>query len=67
MKKLLRNYKKKLVSVVMSVYNDEKNIKKSIDSIVNQTYKELELLIMDDASSDGSLEVINEYKKSLKT
>ena len=50
----------------MSVYNDEKNIKKSIDSIVNQTYKELELLIMDDASSDGSLEVINEYKKKFK-
>ena len=50
----------------MSVYNDEENIKKAIDSIVNQTYKELELLIMDDASSDGSLEAINEYKNKFK-
>ena len=53
------NYKKKLVSVVMSVYNDELTIEKSIESIINQTYKELELLIIDDASSDESLKVIN--------
>ena len=56
------NYKKKLVSVVMSVYNDELTIEKSIESIINQTYKELELLILDDASSDESLKIINKYK-----
>ncbi len=60
------NYKKKLVSVVMSVYNDELTIEKSIESIINQTYKELELLILDDASSDESLKVINKYKNKYK-
>ena len=60
------NYKKKLVSVVMSVYNDELTIEKSIESIINQTYKELELLIIDDASSDESLKVINKYKNKYK-
>tara|TARA_B100000965_G_C19602292_1_gene763504 strand:+ start:2735 stop:3424 length:690 start_codon:yes stop_codon:yes gene_type:complete len=60
------NYKKKLVSVVMSVYNDELTIEKSIESIINQTYKELELLILDDASSDESLKIINKYKNKYK-
>ena len=60
------NYKKKLVSVVMSVYNDELTIEKSIESIINQTYKELELLIIDDASSDESLKIINKYKNKYK-
>tara|TARA_B100000427_G_C15308669_1_gene507289 strand:- start:100 stop:756 length:657 start_codon:yes stop_codon:yes gene_type:complete len=50
----------------MSVYNDELTIEKSIESIINQTYKELELLIIDDASSDESLKVINKYKNKYK-
>ena len=60
------NYKKKLVSVVMSVFNDEDTIEKSIDSIINQTYKKLELLIMDDGSSDETLKIINKYKNKYK-
>ena len=41
-----------LISVIMSVYNDEKNIDKSIESIMSQTYKNLELHILDDGSND---------------
>ena len=41
----------KLVSVIMSVYNDANRVKKSIESILNQSYSNIELLIMDDGST----------------
>ncbi len=46
----------------MSVYNDEKNIDKSIESIMSQTYKNLELHILDDGSNDKTWKIINKYK-----
>ena len=49
-----------LISVLLSVYNDEKNIKKSIDSILLQSYKNIELLVMDDCSVDRTYEILNE-------
>lgn len=51
-----------LISILLSVYNDEKNIKKSIDSILLQSYKNIELLVMDDCSVDGTYEILNEIK-----
>ena len=53
---------KHLISVIMSVYNDEKNIDKSIKSIMSQTYKNLELHILDDGSDDKTWKIINKYK-----
>ena len=53
-----------LISVLLSVYNDDKNIKKSIDSILSQSYKNIELLIIDDCSTDKTNEIINEIKDS---
>jgi glycosyltransferase involved in cell wall biosynthesis len=50
-----------LVSVVMSVYNSEKYLKESIESILNQTYKEFEFIIINDGSTDSSLEIIKSY------
>ncbi len=47
------------VSVVMSVYNAEKTIENSINSILNQTYKNLEFLIVDDCSTDKTFEKLN--------
>ena len=46
---------KQKVSILLSVYNAEKSIELSIKSILSQTYKNFELLIMDDHSSDDTL------------
>ena len=45
----------------MPSYNHERYIERAIDSILNQTYKDLELIIIDDGSKDGSRETINSY------
>jgi len=50
-----------LVTVLMPVYNAEKYLKEAIDSILQQTFTSFELLIIDDASSDSSLQIINGY------
>ena len=50
------------VTVLMSVYNDEMYLKKSIESILNQTYSNFSFLIFDDNSTDKSLSIIEEYK-----
>lgn len=49
------------VSIVMPSYNSAKFIEKSIDSVVNQTYKNWELLVIDDCSPDSSLELVKKY------
>lgn len=51
------------ISVIMSVYNSEKTIKKSVESIVNQNFNNFDLLIMDDASSDGTFRILQDLDK----
>lgn len=53
-----------LVSVIMPAYNGEKYIKKSIESILDQTYDNLEFIIIEDKSTDNTLKIIQEYKDS---
>ena len=50
-----------LISVVMSVYNSEKYLTEAIESILNQTYENFEFIIVNDGSTDNSLEIIKEY------
>lgn len=50
-----------LISVILPVYNAEKYIKESIDSILNQTYNNFELIIINDGSRDNSAEIIKLY------
>lgn len=50
-----------IISVVMSVYNSSLYLRECIDSILNQTFKDFELLIVDDGSSDNSVEIIESY------
>ena len=53
----------KLVSVIMSVYNDGDRVQKAIESILNQSYSNFELLITDDCSSDHTLRICNKYSE----
>lgn len=51
------------VSIVLPTYNGEKYIRQSIDSIINQTFTDWELIIVDDCSTDNTLDIVNEYAK----
>ncbi len=51
------------VSVIVPVYNHAKYLRQRLDSILNQTYKDYELIILDDASTDNSREIILEYQR----
>lgn len=52
----------RLLSVVITNYNGENYIRECIESVLNQTYKNLEIIIVDDGSKDNSLNVIKEYE-----
>jgi glycosyltransferase involved in cell wall biosynthesis len=52
------------ISVIMPVYNTEKYVKESVDSILNQTFNDFELIIIDDCSSDGTVKVLESYSDS---
>lgn len=52
------------VSIIMSVYNGEEFLKDSILSVLNQTYKDFEFIIVNDGSTDNSLEIIEDLQKS---
>lgn len=51
-----------LITVIVNVYNREKFIRKCLDSIINQTYKNLEILIINDGSTDNTLKICESYK-----
>ena len=47
----------------MSVYNREKYLCEAIESVLNQTFKDFEFIIIDDASTDGTSRLLKEYSK----
>ena len=51
------------VSVIMPVYNDEKNLENSINSILNQTLEDIEIICINDGSTDNSLGILNDFSK----
>ena len=54
---------KEKVSIIVPMYNAEKFIGKTIESVLSQTYENWEMLIMNDVSTDNSLAVVNEFAK----
>lgn len=51
-----------LVSIIIPVYNGEKTIKATIESVLQQTFKDFEIIVIDDGSHDSTLDVINNLK-----
>ena len=56
--------KEDLVSVIVPVYNMEKYLEKCLKSIIDQTYKKIEIIIVNDGSTDSSIEICNKFKEN---
>lgn len=52
-----------LVSIIIPVYNTEKYLRQCLDSVVNQTLKDIEIICVNDGSTDNSLNILKEYKE----
>lgn len=52
-----------LISIIVPVYNTEKYLKRCLDSIVNQTFKDIEIIIVNDCSEGNCKEIVAEYQK----
>ena len=58
--------KSPLISVIIPTYNSYKFLIQSIESVINQSYREWELIIIDDNSIDGTFKILDYYKKNKK-
>lgn len=54
------------VSIIVPAYNAEKTIEKCLDSLFNQTLKELEIIVINDCSKDNTLKILKKYKNKIK-
>lgn len=51
------------LSVIIISYNEAGYLKESFDSMLNQSFKDIEIIVVDDGSTDGSIDIIEDYKK----
>lgn len=52
-----------MISIAMATYNGEKYLRRQLDSIISQTYQDIEVIIVDDASTDDTVAILEEYIK----
>ncbi|MBO7210038.1 MAG: glycosyltransferase, partial [Methanobrevibacter sp.] len=52
------------ISVILSAFNEEKFIRKAIESVINQTLEDIEIIIINDGSTDKTLDIINSYARN---
>jgi len=57
---------KELVSIIIPVYNSERYLKECLNSLFDQTYQNIEIIAVDDGSTDASLEILKNYSDKLK-
>ena len=57
---------KGLVSVIVPCYNAEKYIGRFLDSILGQTYKKIQLIVVDDGSTDNTVNILKQYEKNME-
>ena len=55
-----------LISVIVPAYNVEKYIKACLDSLINQTYSNFEIILVNDGSTDQTEKILNEYESNPK-
>lgn len=60
----LKENENPLISIIVTSYNYEDYIEKTLTSITNQTYKNIEIIVVDDGSTDNSISVINSFKNN---
>ena len=54
---------REILSVIIPVYNSYKHIKRCLDSVLGQTYKDMEIICVNDGSTDASLDILNDYAR----
>lgn len=54
------------ITVIIPIYNSKDRLKKCLESVVNQTFKDLDIILINDGSEDASIEIINYYAKKYK-
>ena len=59
--------KKVLISIITTTYNQEKFVRQCIDSVINQTNEQWEMIIVDDCSEDNTINIIKQYAKNNKS
>ena len=60
----VKKMKEEKISIIIPIYNAEKYIERCLKSIINQTYQNLEILVINDGSTDGTIKYIEEIKKN---
>ena len=55
-----------MVSIIITLYNKEKSIRRAILSAINQTYRDIEIIVIDDCSTDDSKKICEEYNENIK-
>lgn len=63
---MIKEENKGLVSVIIPNYNHSRYLKERIESVLNQTYENFEIIILDDCSTDNSVEIIEQYRENNK-